>query len=76
MSGRQAAQAIIQSAGPNAATPIIAFSADGADEAVTGELAGLEFAGRVIKPFKPMDLILALISAAQGAVESVGREVA
>jgi CheY-like chemotaxis protein len=68
MSGRQAARAIAESGGPNASTPIIAFSADGADEAVTGDLAALGFAGRIIKPFQPMDLILALISAAEGGV--------
>ncbi len=76
MSGRQAAKAIGESDGPNASTPIIAFSADGADEAVTGDLVGLGFAGRVIKPFKPMELILALISAAQGARATDDREVA
>jgi CheY-like chemotaxis protein len=76
MSGRQAARAIAESAGPNALTPIIAFSADGADDAVTAELAALGFAGRVIKPFKPMDLIMALVSAANGACEARALDVA
>jgi CheY-like chemotaxis protein len=76
MSGRQAAQALARSDGPNAATPVIAFSADGADEVATGSLAELGLAGRVIKPFKPMDLIITLISATQSGMESTGREVA
>jgi CheY-like chemotaxis protein len=63
ISGRQATRAIAQSAGPNAATPIIAFTADGADEAVTGDLVALGFAGRLIKPFKPMELVMTLVSA-------------
>ena len=75
MSGRQAAQAIALSKGPNASTPIIAFSADGAEEAA-GDLAGLGFAGRVIKPFKPMDLIVALVSAVQHGAKTDGRAVA
>jgi CheY-like chemotaxis protein len=76
MDGRKAARAIAQSCGPNADTPIIAFSADGADEAVTGDLAALGFAGRLIKPFKPMELILTLVSAVQPASEASTRNVA
>jgi CheY-like chemotaxis protein len=63
ISGRQATRAIAQSTGPNTATPIIAFTADGADEAVTGDLVALGFAGRLIKPFKPIELVMTLVSA-------------
>jgi CheY-like chemotaxis protein len=63
MSGVQATRAIVDGGGPNAATPIIAFSADGGQEPDVGSLALQGFAGRVIKPFKPMDLVLALAAA-------------
>lgn len=76
MSGRQAAQAIAQSTGPNAAVPIIAFSADGADEAATGDLPGQVFAGSLTKPFKPMQLITTLMSAVNSDTPADERDVA
>jgi CheY-like chemotaxis protein len=66
MSGLQAARAIVDGQGPNASTPIVAFSADSGQEAGCGSLAEHGFRGRVIKPFKPLDLITALANAAQG----------
>jgi PAS domain S-box-containing protein len=74
MSGVQATRAIADGAGPNAATPIIAFSADSGQELDAGLLAAQGFAGRVIKPFKPMDLVLALAAAADAGASA--REVA
>ena len=75
MSGVQAARAILDGAGPNASTPIVAFSADGGQETGAGALAIHGFAGRVIKPFKPMDLVLGLAAATEQGADAA-REVA
>ncbi len=80
MSGQEAARAVHEGGGPNRATPIVAFSADGGDE-VAEAMAGHGFVDRLIKPFKPMELIQVLVNAVdQNPLEApdadAGREVA
>ena len=73
MSGSDAARQIRRGQGPNARTPIVAFSADSGEEAALGPLAAHGFCARLIKPFKTTDLIVTLATAAERPVEAAAR---
>ena len=72
MDGATAARAIASGTGPNAATPILAFSADVATQAGAAGAVG-PFAGAVAKPLVPASLLQGLREALASPPSPAGR---